>query len=321
MSPSAPLADGSHSARSGHPRFRRAMLVIRLLVVPAALIGGWFLARAQGLELRPVGGIHLLLGALLVNQFAILLIGWRMSVGLRLFGIDIPARSALRIAIQSQFYFFFVPISASNEVARYLKIRSIRPETSMHALVVSLLLDRLMGLFACVAVALVALPFVGLAPLAGVSMAPGWLIAIVAVIAGAVALLAWKFGWLARLREAIDATRGRRALIVPAAALVLLMQAATIVAVWCGARWLGLDVSLSVLAFGISIGTLGQVIPFTFAGAGPAEVAGAAVFMALGTSPVEAAALAAIIYMTRLMAAVEGGIWELVDGMRDLRRH
>ncbi|MBX3354374.1 MAG: flippase-like domain-containing protein [Phycisphaeraceae bacterium] len=300
-------------------RFRRTMLAVRLMVVPAALIGGWFLARAQGLELKPVGGPALLIAALFINQIAILLIGWRMRVGLRLFGIDIPMRSAQRIAIQSQFYFFFVPVSASNEVSRYLKIKGIRPETSMHALVVSLLFDRVMGLLACIVIALAVLPMVGFVPIAGFSVAPQWL-ALSAVTGGTVAgLVAWKLGWLRRLREAIEATRGQRQLIVPAALLVLWMQAATIASVWCAARWLGLDAEWSALAFGISVGTLGQVIPFTFAGAGPAEVAGTAVFIALGAPPVEAATLAALVYMTRLMAALQGGLWEVFDGLRAIR--
>lgn len=295
------------------------MLFVRLLVVPVALVGGWFLARAQGLELKPTGGVHLLLGALLVNQLAIMLIGWRMSVGLRLFGLGIPAREALRIGIQSQFYFFFVPVSASNEVSRYLKIKAIRPDAGMHTLVVSLLLDRAMGLIACVVVALAALPFVPMRAIAGLQLPTVGVAGAVAVGVALGVAVAWRLGWLARLREAVLETRGRRAFVVPAAVLVLIMQASTILSVWLAAQWLGMETTVGVLAVGISLGTLGQVIPFTFAGAGPAEVAGAAVFIALGTTPIEAAALAALVYMTRLMAAVEGGIWELVDGLRSLR--
>lgn len=295
------------------------MLAIRLIAVPAALITGWFLARSQGLELKPVGGVHLLIAAIAVNQAAILLIGWRMAVGLRLFGIHLPMRDSMRIAIQSQFYFFFIPVSASNEVARYLKIRAIRPATSMHELVVSLILDRLMGLLACVLIALAALPFVGLRPIAGVSLAPAWLIAIVSIVGAGAVLLAWQLDWFGKLGEAIRSTRGHRALLIPATMLVLLMQAATITATWFAAQWLGLETSWIALAFGISVGTLGQVVPITFAGAGPAEVAGAAAFLALGSSALEAGALAAIVYMTRLMAALEGGAWELLQGVRSMR--
>jgi len=295
------------------------MLVVRLVAVPAALVGGWFLAKSQGLELKPVGGILLLLAAIAVNQFAILLIGWRMGVGLRLFGIELSMRESMRIAIQSQFYFFFVPVSASNEVARYLKIKAVRPETSMHELVVALILDRVMGLTACVLIAIAALPVVGLRPIGGVALAPGWLLAIVAIVAIGAMLLAWKLGWLAKLGEAVRATRGRRALLVPAALLVLLMQAATITATWLAAKWLGLGIDWPALAFGLSVGTLGQVVPLTFAGAGPAEVAGAAAFLALGSSAAEAGALAALVYLTRLMAALEGGAWELLQGVRSLR--
>lgn len=295
------------------------MLVVRLVAVPAALVGGWFLARSQGLELAPTGGPHLLILALAVNQAAILLIGWRMGVGLRLFGIEIPMRESLRIAIQSQFYFFFIPISASNEVSRYLKIKAIRPDTSLHALVVSLVLDRVMGLLACVLIAIASLPFVGLRPIAGLSLAPGWLTAIIGAIAVVAIAVAWRLGWLARLGDAMARTRGRRALLVPATLLVLLMQAATITAAWLAAQWLGIRADWASLAFGISVGTLGQVVPFTFAGAGPAELAGAAAFIALGSTGAEAGALAAIVYMTRLMAAIEGGAWEWLQGVRAFR--
>jgi len=300
---------------------RRWMLVVRLVAVPAALVIGWFLARSQGLELRPTGGVHLLLAALAVNQLAIVIIGWRMGVGLRLFRIDVRMRDAIRIATQSQFYFFFVPVSASNEVARYIKIKAIRPDTSMHELVVSLLLDRVLGLLACIVIAAVVFPFVGLDAMSGASIAPGKIMAVAAMIGIVALLVMWRLGWLRRLGDALRATRGRRALIVPASLLVLLMQSMTILSVWFAAKWLGLDAGLAVLAFGISVGTLGQIVPITFAGAGPAEVAGAAAFIALGAPPVEAAALAAIIYMTRLMAAVEGGVWEMLEGLRSLRLH
>ncbi len=311
--PPAEIVAGARTLRA------RIMLAIRLVAVPAALAAGWFLARSQGLELKPTGGVHLLLGALLVNQCAILLIGWRMAVGLRLFGVEIPMRDALRIAIQSQFYFFFIPVSASNEVSRYLKIRAIRPQSTMHSLVVSLVLDRLMGLLACVVIALAALPFVGLRPIAGVTLAPAWLLLIVGMLGAGAVLVAWRLGWLRKLADAVRETRGRRGLLVPATALVLVMQLATITSVWLAARWLGLPTPWVALAFGISVGTLGQVVPVTFAGAGPAEVAGAAAFLALGATGTEAGALAALVYMTRLMAALEGGAWELLQGVRSLR--
>lgn len=308
------------TATAGSHLRRRIMMVVRLVVVPVALVVGWFLARSSGLDLRPAGGPAPLLIALAINQLAIILIGWRMAVGLRLFGIELRFLDALRIAIQSQFYFFFVPVSASNEVSRYLKIKAIHPGVGLHVLIVALLFDRLTGVLACIAIALAALPFLHVDPAATLGVPTWGALGIVAGLSAVVTLLAWRFGWHHKLAEAWRGTRGRRGLIVPAALLVIVMQASTILAVWFAARWLGVDVSMAALAFGISIGTLGQIVPITFAGAGPAEVAGVAAYLALGFSAPEAGTLAALVYLTRLMAAVEGGVWEMLDGVRAVRR-
>ena len=96
--------------------------------------------------------------------------------------IDLRTRDSLRIATQSQFYFFFVPISASNEVARYLKIKAIRPETELHTLVIALVLDRVLGLLACVAIALATLPFLELGASAAVRVPPLGVVAAVVAI-------------------------------------------------------------------------------------------------------------------------------------------
>ena len=297
-----------------------AVLLLKLVLVPAILAGAWFWARHEGVSIAPKGPWWLLAAALAINQVGILLIGVRMHAGLRLFGIDLPSIQALRIGTQSQFYFFFVPLSAGNEVSRFMKIRALRPETPTHSLVVSLLLDRVTGLVACLALALGSLPLLARQPIAGLKVPPMAVAGGAAALLAAAVVVAWKLGWLSRVAEAWRETRGRRHLLVPVSAWVLCMQACTILAVGAAARWLGIQVAPEVLVFGISAATLGQVIPVTLAGAGPAEAAGVAVFLATGMEAADAGTLAALIYLTRLMAALEGGAWEMAEGLRVLMR-
>ena len=55
-------------------------------------------------------------------------------------------------------------------------------------------------------------------------------------------------------------------------------------------------------------------IPVSLAGLGPAEAGTAILFMALGYEASIAIVAGALPYLARLIGALEGGIWEIVEG-------
>src|SRR5205085_2858909 len=85
--------------------------VLAPYVVPAALI--WVLSRVTGLTWTPaaLASPTALLVGLVVNQIALCVFALRMQLVLRLFEVRIGWLPALRIHLQSMFYFFALPMT------------------------------------------------------------------------------------------------------------------------------------------------------------------------------------------------------------------
>ena len=113
----------------------------RLVVVPAALI--WVLSRVTGLTWTPaaLASPTALLVGLVVNQIALCVFALRMQLVLRLFEVRIGWLPALRIHLQSMFYFFALPMTVGLEIARYVKIRAIEPAATVVQMSSALLLE------------------------------------------------------------------------------------------------------------------------------------------------------------------------------------
>ena len=283
----------------------------RLVVVPAALI--WVLSRVTGLNWTPSGlasPTALLLG-LVVNQIALGVFALRMQLVLRLFGVRIGWWPALRIHLQSMFYFFALPMTVGLEIARYVKIRAIQPSASVVQMSSALLLDRLLGAGSALAVAVLCLPFVRAAISVDV---PLW--AWIAGLVGAalLSLAAWLWPRSRRLmQDALRLASGRW--LGLAGLFVLSMGMHTIFAagVQLTAVALGLQVTLLETLFAVAGGLLLVAIPVSLGGLGPAEAGSAGLFVAMGQPTSVALVAGALPYLLRLVCALEGAAWELVE--------
>ncbi len=150
-------------------------LVLKLVLVTGGLLLllHWALQRLP--DDRPALDLWSLLGAILLNQLALYAAAWRLQATLAAFGVSIRRGQAMRIHLQSLFYFFFVPMSVGLEIARFLKVRDIDPTVSAKRLLFALLFDRVLGLAGVLLVVGMLLPLV-LPALLPQLWHPGWLL-------------------------------------------------------------------------------------------------------------------------------------------------
>jgi uncharacterized membrane protein YbhN (UPF0104 family) len=282
---------------------------LKLFIVPATLV--WVLSAVTRTEWSPTGLIdpkQLFIG-LLVNQIALCVFAVRMQLVLRLFHVRIGWRSALRIHLQSMFYFFALPMTIGLEIARFIKIRHIQPTATVVQLSSALFLDRLLGAVSALAIAVLCLPFVG----AKVTIeVPGWAwgAGIVVATIGSIAMLMWPRA-RGLLRDALRPAHGRWVALTGLFVLSMLVHVLFAVGVQLAANGLGLPVNLLETLFAVAGGMLLVAVPVSFAGLGLAEAGASGLFLATGCSPAVALTAGAIPYFARLVGALEGAVWEL----------
>ncbi len=299
---------GLHSENARHLLFG----ALRLIVVPLALI--WLLGHMAGsdwVQLTAISPVWLIV-ALLVNQLALATFAARMRWVLLTAKIEISWLAAMRIHLQSMFYFVVLPMTVGLELARYFKICAINSSATMQALAGALLLDRLIGAFAALLLAVVCLPFVDLRVRFDPPRELIWMLVIAAVL---VFCGLWFWPRLRHLLSRLWAlTAQQRLRLIGLLLLSMFMHVLFAHAVQLAGHGLGLPITFIDACFAVAGGMLLVVIPVSFAGLGPAEVGAAALFLALGYQPSVAIAAGALPYFLRLIGAVEGGIWELIEG-------
>jgi hypothetical protein len=290
------------------------VLFLKLLVVPAGLA-----LIAAGVVQDPRMGLvrldpALVAAALLVNQLALLLFAARMRLALRVFGIALGTLQALRVHLQSVFYFFVLPMTVGLEIARFAKIRALAgPSTDPGGLAYALLADRLVGAAAALLIALAAAPFVDVAGTVGWRpLAAGWPWLVAAAVVGATLLLHGRVR--AHAREIVAVLRAGRAPLAGCLAISLATHACFAFAVHLAARAANVEITPLQTVFAVSAGMLFVVIPVSFAGVSPVEAASLGVLLAMGLPVEQATVFALIVYLAKLVAAFEGGAWEVAEG-------
>jgi len=162
----------------------RAILIalLRILVVAGCLV--YLVSRAadgrvSSSLMAPLG----LVAALVANQIALTLFAVRMRAVLSLIDVNLSFKDAIRIHLQSMFFFFVVPMTVGLDLARFIKIKSLAPEADRLKLGGALVFDRLVGAGSALLIALVLLAFM---PLPLVAPSPLWGLAALGAAAFAV---------------------------------------------------------------------------------------------------------------------------------------
>lgn len=317
------LADGEGNVVAAVKGLRPWLLALKIGLILMGLLlllhWAWQRLPQDEVEVDPWG----LLSAVVLNQMALFAAAWRLQATLAAFGVHIDRVQAIRIHLQSLFYFFFVPMSVGLEIARFAKVRALEPSVSAKRLLMALLLDRMLGLTAALVLVLCLLPVV-MSDLLARFWPPGWLafgLASALVAAG----VAWVFcrhtPLPRRLADGMLAMTEVWRLLPMLLALstaALLLVCASVYAIAAGA---GIAVGPVALTFALASSLFGMLLPVSLLGATLGEAAGAGFFTMLGLDIASALLLVFGAYSGRLIGALQGGVIELwLDGRRAIDR-
>jgi uncharacterized membrane protein YbhN (UPF0104 family) len=304
------------------PWVKGLLAVCKLFLVPVAI--GWvalqLLADSPAIDVK-LNAAWLLLAVILI-EVVLLLVSWRLVQVLAIYKAHLVLWSALRINLQSLFYFLVVPTQAGMEAARFIGVRNSVPKASNAAITTTLLLDRAFGALAAgllfAAAALLIIPDKLGAFLDG-PKSWGWLLAALAAIS-ALALGVLHLGRRSRLLASLMTPVIQSwPQLIRIMAYAVLAQALVALTVYCALQGLGLDAPLASLIFGIMGGTILMAIPISFAGLGPAELGAAALLLLAGVPEPTAIFAVFLTYLTRVFGGLQGGAIELWRGGRDLK--
>lgn len=291
-------------------------MIAQGLLVPLGLAGIVWVAVHHGDSISPTGSVGYLAAALCTLQLALLVFARRLHTSLATMGIGLPVGATMRIALQSLFYFFLLPLSTGAELSRWAKIKAASPRSSNLAVLTAVSFDRFMPVVACGAISLASLPFVtlrgfGASNAASLPAHPVIAVTVLLAAGAGAAAVAIRRGWFARMVQLLRSAGPRflRGLVIVGIASIV-VQLLSITTLWLLSRWLGIEMGFAALALGISGGMLAQVIPVSLAGAGPAELGSGLLFAACGATTSEAATLTTALYLCKLAGAVEGGLLE-----------
>lgn len=294
--------------------FTYAAGAFRLIVVPAGLLWIFMQAADFGWTRRIAPSPAWILLALILNQLALLIFAARMLVVLRVWNMRIGWISAIRIHFQSLFYFVVVPMTVGMDISRFIKIYAIDPSVSKTNLAAALLMDRIIGALAALVLALFCVPILKFSP--PFPLAPPWLWV---GLAGAFSIVVATIGWQRSRHEMSNVwtlTSGKRTQLLGLIALSMLMNVTFSAGIQMAAIGLGTPIAFIDALFAVSGGLLLIAIPVSLAGIGPAEAGTAGLLMFLGYDVTSAVTIGALPYLARLVAAVQGGLWEFLDGIR-----
>lgn len=293
---------------------RYVVPIFKLLVIPIGLgVLATQVVKDPQLGLLTMDPV-LLVAALGVNQVALSLFAVRMQVAMRAFGIALTVGQALRVHLQSMFYFFALPMTVGLEVARFTKIRNlVGDRASTGSLTYALLADRFVGAVAALILAVATLPFVEFSGLVRWGVDWTWILAGVAAI-GVVVLLSIHGRIRRHLAEVLELCRSGRRGLWASLAVAILTHCCFAMGIYLAARGANVEIGFLKALFAISAAMLFVVLPVSFAGVSPVEAAGLGVLVGMGI-PVEQAAIFVLLsYLAKLVAAFEGGAWEIAEG-------
>ncbi len=240
-------------------------------------------------------------------------------------GIEVSLRRKIRVYFVGAFSSLFLPSTIGGDVVRGVLLAKGEGRNGIGVTAAaSVVLDRLNGLYALVAVVTVCLPWFDWPSLVWW----GWM----ALVAGMlVVMLGWpwlhrrlpsRLGWLARLPLDGDAFRKSWLMTLPLSLVVQLLMVQ--IHFLLG---LALGLSMSWLAYGVMVGlvALMAILPISLNGFGVREAGYVGFVLYFGGSEAQGGALAALWLILMTVAALPGlwTVWQLggIDALRRLTRN
>lgn len=308
-------------------RVRKSLWRVLRIALTVALLY-WVLRQVsleQVLDTLRQADIRLLGVAFLLYQVGVVVRAVRWWVLLRGSGVTASYLPILGLTYIGQFFNLSLPTGVAGDAVRAIEFKDGRSRATSAGIVI---LDRMSGLLALFAVALVALG-IGyriLAPATALVLAAialSGLIFLILALQRNLVLRLTAFlpqsislageGWLARLYGAL--TGCTPSSVWTALALSLLNTALTITIHFTAAQGVGVPLGIGVFAMLTPIVSLGLLLP-SFGGLGLNEFGYQLLLTPLGVEASVAVALGFSVYLTRLSAALLGGVYYLVWASR-----
>jgi len=305
----------SQCAGAWRQRSKNWVLGFKLIFVPigiAALV--YWASREHSVRFVDAWNAYLLAGVLL-SQVSICFFALRFRRVMRVVGLRLSVREALRINALSMFYHFFVPLAAGADVTRYIKLRGLAPERRPVAMAGGIVLDHIIGLGTLIMIAVILT--ILLKPTI-VTLDTRVLIfaAAVVVCVAAGAGVSIRQSSSLKVAELVRRLRGHKLDVAHAVALSLAMQLLTAAAVFTGSVGWGISIGFHEILLVLTASFIFQALPFNVGGVGAADIAGTGLYIAIGLTPAAALLLVSLMYCYRLLVAVTGGICELASARR-----
>jgi uncharacterized membrane protein YbhN (UPF0104 family) len=264
------------------------------------------------------------LAAVLVAHFAFFLMALRWKWSMNAVGVPFTTGASWAVTAQSYFYYHVTPLAIGADVARFAKALALAPQKPRFVVIFAVLFDRMLGMASLAIVFAATAPFVFhdlslpvITPAIGIIIACGVIACAALGLAGC---------WILRRRLAQFIATGLPILRqgAPYFALTLVaataMQVAYGIGLWIGAVGWRIEISPLESICAAAGSLFFNLVPASVFGIGVGQVAGVAIYLALGLSQSEALLLILLGYLAHFSLGILGGVAEMAGLDRRLSR-
>lgn len=290
------------------------ILAAKLLVSAGLIAWMLYLVDAE-VVLERLRGVKLsfLLAALgiLLIQVGLSALKWRLI--LRAEGHSEPYGALLRIYLTGSFFSLFLPTSFGGDVYR---VAALRKTVQVAKGTASVLFDRITGLSALLAIAMVGIVAVAESPAIAALAATALMLGIGTFFALNTELAARSLtalekyaalSFLVKLVRSFQAYRRNWRMVIAASMIALLFQFNIVIVNYCYVLALGLDIPFEVLVMVIPLAYLTEVLPISINGIGVRESALVGLLVSLGFPADYGLAIGFLIIAGRYLIGLLGG--------------
>jgi glycosyltransferase 2 family protein len=248
-----------------------------------------------------------------------ILVGVRLSILLKTQKIILPLQRAITIHFQTTFFAFFIPTSVGLEVTRFVKIKNYFNSVKKSLLVITLVLDRILGLIAVLCLIL-GLFFVSDLEYQMVQVEDMWIILLIlfAMTVAGVVLVALLYHFQKQRIEKFFAAMRNTKFNIQTVVLLIILSFLIIILYGLGIYYFLISFNLAFplleVLFVFSSAVLFSVIPVSLLGVTASELSAPVFFALIGATTEEGMLFASLLFGSRILVALVGGGLELAQG-------
>ncbi len=250
-----------------------------------------------------------------LSQIALLLYSQRFRLVMKSTGIVLGSIEALRINTLAVFYQFFVPLSVGADLTKFIKLK--RSHNSPGRRVGSIILDHVVGICALVTLSIFLL-VIRKPTFEQLNFENYESFIALTIFSILVLSIIYQPTITKYTKKVLSEVKEKWPLIFMAFCFSIIMHITLAAGVFIGSQGVGLNVPYLDILFVLSVSMIVQSIPISLLGVGAPEIAGTAMYTAIGLSIPVALLLVALLYSYRLITSVIGGLWELLDSSTQL---